>query len=288
MNRTIIFLLLLSFCSFLTAQSLYIGIYISDMDKATQAKLKLNGGVRIDSVMANSPAQKAGLKKNQVIIKIDNHLINNESDFQKALQHYKANDRILFTVKHHQKTQVYSINTQNRDNLIKDLYLYNYIQNPWLFIGIDVQAMNEQLYDYFKVKNGVLIIDIRDHSIALKNDLKVGDIITHVNNHPVNNEDQLTKQLAQGLRNQPIVLNIIRKSKHVKIALDLTNKKLNNLKANPDEVYIIGPDIYDSELYGYSQSKINQVLKQSDSEIESEIERLESEIQGLKKRVKKK
>lgn len=288
MKKIPLFLLLLSFCSFLFSQPLYIGIYIRDIDKNTQAKLKLNGGVIIDSVMANSPAQKAGLRKNQVIYKIDNYPIKNEADFQKALHNYKPNDKILFTVKHQQKTKVYSISTQNRDNLIKDLYLYNYIQNPWLFIGIDVQAMNDQLYEYFKVRNGVLIIDIRDHSIALKNDLKVGDIITHVNSYPVNNEDQLTKQLAYGLKNQPIVMNIIRKNKPIKIALDLTNKKLNNLKKNPDEVYIIGPDIYDNELYGYSQSKINQVLKQSDSEIESEIERLESEIQGLKKKVKKK
>ncbi|HPM02904.1 MAG TPA: PDZ domain-containing protein, partial [Candidatus Cloacimonadota bacterium] len=134
----------------------------------------------------------------------------------------------------------------------------------------------------------LVIVDIREHSLALTNGLRVGDIITNVNSNVVQTEDDLSKQLAWGIKKQPIVLDVIRKQKHIKVNLNLTNNKIRDFKNKSDEVYIIGPDIYDSELYIYSQGKINQILKQSDTEIESEIQRLESEIQGLKKRIRNK
>ncbi len=288
MTKIIISALMLVFCSILLSQNIYIGVYISEIDKPTMIKHHLKGGVRIDSVLQDSPAEKAGLRKNHIICKIDDQLITNESDFQRVLASYKPNDRILFTVKTNKRTQIYTINAQNRSALLKDLYIYNYIQNPWLFIGIDVQKMDEQLSEYFKHNKGLVIVDIREHSLALTNGLKVGDIITHVNSNVVQTEDDLSKQLAWGIKKQPIVLDVIRKQKHIKVNLNLTNNKIRDFKNKSDEVYIIGPDIYDSELYIYSQGKINQILKQSDTEIESEIQRLESEIQGLKKRIRNK
>lgn len=279
---------ILLICVALSSQPIYIGIYISELDRNNLKKHDLTGGVKIDSVMTDSPAQKAGLRKNQIIFKIDNHRINNEKDFQRVISTYQPKSKILFTVKSNKKTKVYSINSANRNSIIKDLYLYNYIQNPWLFIGIDVQAMNPQLSQYFNVRNGLLIVDIREHSIASKNNFQVGDIITKVNNVRVNNENELTRQLAWGLKNQPIMIDVIRKHNAHRIALDLTNKKGKKMNINKGDVYLIGPDIYDNELYKYSQDKINKILNQSDTEITTEIERLENDIQTLKKKIKKK
>ncbi|HPK41391.1 MAG TPA: PDZ domain-containing protein, partial [Candidatus Cloacimonadota bacterium] len=66
------------------AQNIYIGIYVNDIDMSTNIKYNIKGGVRIDSVLENSPASKAGLKKDHIIWKIDNQLVTNEEEFQKA------------------------------------------------------------------------------------------------------------------------------------------------------------------------------------------------------------
>ncbi len=279
---------MLVFCSNLLSQHIYIGVYISEIDKNMINHFKIKGGVRIDSVLHNSPAHKAGLKKNYIIYKIGDQPVNNESDFQRILSGFKPNDKIAFTVKNKSGSHIYTLNAKNRNTLIKDLYIYNYIQNPWLFIGIDVQKMDTQLANYLKYDKGLVIVDIREHSLAVTNGFKVGDIITHVNSNPVDTEEELSRQLAWGIKKQPIVIDLIRKNNRLRINLNLTNNKIKDFNKRPDEVYIIGPDIYDSELFIYSHSKINQILKQSDTEIEYEIQRLESEIQGLKKRIKKK
>lgn len=270
------------------AQNIYIGIYVNDIDMSTNIKYNIKGGVRIDSVLENSPASKAGLKKDHIIWKIDNQLVTNEEEFQKALSKYKPNDKVLFTVKNNHRTQVHTVNLQNRNTLLQDLYIYNFIQNPWLFIGFDVQKLDSQLAAHFNQKNGLLIVDVRDHSLALTNGFKVGDIITYVNKVPVNKEEELSRQLALGITKQPISVDVVRDNKQMKINLNLTNNKVLNFQDQLDAVYIIGPDIFDNELYIYSQTKIDHILKQTDSEIEQEIQRLESEIQGLKRKIKKK
>ncbi len=287
-NKIILSFSFLLLFMLLSGQAIYIGVYISEVDQALLKRNNLSGGVRIDSVMSDSPALKAGLRKNQIIYRIGNNAINNERDFQRVLASCKPKTSIVFYVKSNNKSKVITINPDNRSSAIKDLYLYNYIQNPWLFIGIDVQAMNPQLSDYFKVKYGLLIVDIRDHSIASKNGFQVGDIIIRVNNNRVFNENDLTKQLAWGLQNQPIVIDLVRKQQQIRLNLDLTNKKAAKLNIKKGDVYLIGPDIYDNELYKYSKDKITSILNQSDTEIESEIERLENEIQSLKKKIKKK
>ncbi len=288
MLKFLLSFLILATSVVMLAQNIYIGIYVTDIDMSTNIKYNIKGGVRIDSVLENSPASKAGLKKDHIIWKIDNQLVTNEEEFQKALSKYKPNDKVLFTVKNNHRTQVHTVNLQNRNTLLQDLYIYNFIQNPWLFIGFDVQKLDSQLAAHFNQKNGLLIVDIRDHSLALTNGFKVGDIITYVNKVPVNKEEELSRQLALGITKQPISVDIVRDNKQMKINLNLTNNKVLNFQDQLDAVYIIGPDIFDNELYIYSQTKIDNILKQSDSEIEQEIQRLESEIQGLKRKIKKK
>ena len=87
----------------LDSSNIYIGVYVREPDLPTLLKFNLKGGVIIDSVMKDSPASKAGLKKNQIIWKIDNHVLTNEEDFRQKLKEYNENDKILFTVKDNYK-----------------------------------------------------------------------------------------------------------------------------------------------------------------------------------------
>jgi hypothetical protein len=51
-------------------------------------------GVRIDAVNKDKPAEKAGLKGGDIIIKLGHFAIENIHDYMKALSHFKKNDKI--------------------------------------------------------------------------------------------------------------------------------------------------------------------------------------------------
>lgn len=282
-----IILILMTLLSFkLFADNAYLGIYISDLKPELLKAHGLTGGILVDSVLSDSPAKKHGLVKNSIIYQLNNWQIRNEKDFQRALTSCQAYQMIkIYAVIKNQK-RVLNVKLGKRDDLYKELYLYNYVQNPWLFIGIDIEPLNRQLARFFSVSSGVLVTNIRDHSIASKNGLFVGDVITHINQNAVNSENDLSRQLALGLKKQPIVISVIRKKVHLEIKLDLTVKKRKT--GSSDDIYIIGPDMYDSELYRYSKEQVNQILNKSNVEIENEIERLENEIDVLKQKIKSK
>jgi hypothetical protein len=52
-----------------------------------------------------------------------------------------------------------------------------------------------------------------------------------------------------------------------------------------NEVFILGPDVHDTELYSYSRDRINRILNKTQSEIEEDILRLEREIFWLRQRM---
>ncbi|HZU96085.1 MAG TPA: S1C family serine protease [Planctomycetota bacterium] len=54
----------------------------------------LDGGVRIEGVVSDGPAQKAGLQANDVIVKMDGHSVKSIKDFLSVLSDHAAGDKI--------------------------------------------------------------------------------------------------------------------------------------------------------------------------------------------------
>ena len=67
-------------------------------DIAKQLGLTKAGGVVIESVEAGSAGQEAGLRKGDVILEVDRQKIENEDDYQKAMEKLKPGEGALFLV----------------------------------------------------------------------------------------------------------------------------------------------------------------------------------------------
>ena len=78
----------------------WIGVTIQDIDEVTAKALGLKGegGALIGSVMPNEPADKAGLKAGDIIIKVENTPIKSASDLTRAIASFKPNSRITMYV----------------------------------------------------------------------------------------------------------------------------------------------------------------------------------------------
>lgn len=79
-----------------TMQLLYAGIRL-DKD--------ITSGVVVVEVEEGSAAEKAGLKLEDVIVKVNNNIVNNVAEFRYRLYSYKVNDTITFTVIRNGKTK---------------------------------------------------------------------------------------------------------------------------------------------------------------------------------------
>ena len=78
----------------------FVGITTGSLNPQQDAQLKLpaNTGVGIASVQPGSPAEKAGLKANDIIIKFDGKTVQGEEGFVGFLLAHKPGDTVTFTV----------------------------------------------------------------------------------------------------------------------------------------------------------------------------------------------
>ncbi len=280
-----IFALILLLCLNVSAQQVYLGIYVVPASPHDLKNANLSYGLKIDSVVPDSPAAIGGLQANDIIFKIDSSNIRSENDLQKFLTQCTPQSVLKISIARNKKIETKDIILADRNDLHKELYIYNYIQNPWLFIGMNVEPISQALAHLLRLETGVLILEIRENSIAESQGLEAGDIIISVNNLQTINEHALTRALNIGLQNQPMNFFIWRNSEKFNLPISLSNKKIDNDTENADEIFIVGPDIYDSELYSYSKEKINILLNKPKSELEEDIERLENEIFKLRQKI---
>ena len=81
-------------------QRAYLGIYYREVDEqlAKDKKLPDLRGVYIDDVVEGGAAEKAGIQKGDVIVKINEHMINGKSELMEVIGQHNPGDKIAVTI----------------------------------------------------------------------------------------------------------------------------------------------------------------------------------------------
>ncbi|GAA4744898.1 PDZ domain-containing protein [Flavisolibacter ginsenosidimutans] len=180
-------------------------------------------GAEIQSVTKESAAEKAGLKKGDVITKIDNRKIDATDDVSEAVRAHKPGEKVSITYLRDGKEQkttaelgrwkgidmkgmtiapkIFSEDTWNNN-------LNNRMMERTLPGGVFSMAGNRprlglSVQDTDDGK-GVKVLDVDDEGMGAKAGIKEGDVITMVDDKAVNSADDIAK-LMREKREQPTV-----------------------------------------------------------------------------------
>lgn len=200
-------------------------------------------GARIEEVTEGSAAQKAGLKKGDLITKIDNDAIFTQDDVVKAVKKHKPEDKLTIVYKRDGKEQKASAtlgkrpnfsfsgpNNFNLDGLQGLQGLRNFDFNlddngngPRIFstrkprLGIKAQDTEDG--------KGVKVLDVAQESIAEKAGIRENDIITEFNGKTVNSADELANEARDASEKPAVSVKLLRDGKMQTVELK-TPKKL--------------------------------------------------------------
>lgn len=83
---------------FQTVKRPYIGILGSSVDSSTAERYNLPEGIYVENVEENSPAQKAGLQKSDIITKIQGNDVKSVNELNKIKYTYNIGDTVTLTV----------------------------------------------------------------------------------------------------------------------------------------------------------------------------------------------
>lgn len=173
---------------------------------------KTDDGVRVSGITKESGAEKAGLKKDDVITKVGDKEVKEPADLIEAIAGYKPNDKVDITYKRNgkenkttavlgeNKSRSFSYNLGNRDfnfempeGFIPPMNNFNFNFNRRPKIGLQIQDV--------EAGKGVTVKDVDSDSPAAKAGFKEGDVITQVNGKDVAGVDELRaaiKDLKEG------------------------------------------------------------------------------------------
>jgi len=210
--------------SFFLDGGAYLGVSTEDVSKENMARYGMRDvrGVGVTEVMKDSPAEKAGLRKDDVILRFDGESVTSVRKLTRLVSESSADQTVRLTISRGGAEQEVTAtlskrdfggllrgkinddvwNGVNKDFKIEMGNLGDLGDGNWVFalgnrrIGISTQTLSKQLAEYFGVKDGgVLITSVTENSAAAKAGLKAGDVITAIDGEKVSSPGDITRAL---------------------------------------------------------------------------------------------
>lgn len=173
-----------------------LGVRISDVTAGRLAELKLSAetGVAIEEVEEESPAAKAGLQKNDVILTFAGERVRSAAQLRRLVQETPAGRKVTLEINRGGQTRAVEVTLEEGARSRRSEIRVPRIEMPHFEIpefhlftrgprlGISADELTPQLADYFGVKQGkgILVREVMADSAAAKAGLKAGDVIVRV------------------------------------------------------------------------------------------------------------
>lgn len=187
-----------------------------------------SGGATILEVTKSSPAEKAGLKKGDVITKINDQKIESPDNLYETIHQFKPGDKVKVSFKRDGKDQTVTATLEKSENE-PFVYKYNYRVAPippmadafvW---GPPAPRLGIKAQDSEDGK-GVNVLEVTPGSSAEKAGLKKGDVITGLDGNTVNSTNELVDGVRDARDKASIKMKVLRNGKSQDLDIKIPRK----------------------------------------------------------------
>lgn len=175
-----------------------LGVYLADVNEARARDLHLSEsrGALVGKVLENSPAAKAGLRENDVILRFDEQVIQNAGTVYMLLTEALPESPVLLKIVRNGVERDVTVIVGERQGESSDTK-----SNPEPFhrtrtwrLGIKTTPLSPQLAEFFGVKGtGALVTEVEPRTLADRAGLKVGDCLLSLNGEQVGSSSDLNR-----------------------------------------------------------------------------------------------
>ncbi|MCB0317208.1 MAG: trypsin-like peptidase domain-containing protein, partial [Bdellovibrionales bacterium] len=194
-----------------------LGVIIQKIDPRVTKILKINeaAGALVADIVAGSPAEKAGAKRGDVIVKFNNHDVLDHDDLPLMVASTDIGSVVpMDVVRNGVKMQLHPKIVELTDDASEEGSADEVEQIKANEIGLYLDDLNEELSKTLKlpVSEGVLVKGIEPGSIADIAGISVGDIIEEVNREQISSSQALDKLLKSLKPEDPVLMLVRRQS----------------------------------------------------------------------------
>ena len=213
----------------------YLGVFTEDItkDNLSQYGLREARGVGITEVAKDSPAEKAGLRKGDVITRFDGEVVSSARKLSRLVGEVAPDHKVTIGISRSGSEQEVAVTVGKRENefsgvrrmtIPRDSFQRfenmpgweNFGNGNFAFgstrrIGITTTTLTKQLADYFGVVDGkgVLVTAVSDNSPAAKAGIRAGDVITAVDGEKIESAGDLARAVSKQ-KDGDVTLTVVR------------------------------------------------------------------------------
>ncbi len=171
-------------------------------------------GLVVSCVDPGSPAEKAGVKRGDILLQIGGQEVNSSMDLMKSIRNLKAGNPLELKLTHGDEERKLQVTPEERDGLI--------------YLGLQTCDCGKDTIVMFSITQKAEVIEVLPDSPAEKSGLKTGDTILAVNGTPVDPFHTLCQLIQQHKPGDQITLKVQREAQG-EIEIQVT------LGKNPDD-----------------------------------------------------
>jgi len=190
----------------------WLGVYIQPVEDKVARALDLSNrdGALVSDVVKDSPAEKAGLKTGDVIVKFNGEKVTDPSHLKNIVSSTAPgnNSKVIIVRDGDWKTFNVELEERERENQILATST-----NDRSSLGIEVRDISNTLAERYEIdpkSSGVLVTDIDKKSNAYEAGIRVRDIITRVGTKKVTSSKDFIKLIEESKKQDSLLLLIKR------------------------------------------------------------------------------
>ncbi|MBC2714816.1 MAG: DegQ family serine endoprotease [Desulfobacteraceae bacterium] len=167
----------------------WLGVAIQDLDQDLKDYYGVEKGVLISEVFEDDPADKAGIKINDIILSINGKPVESSRDLTRLIAGLSVGSKAEIKVNRAGKIKKFKVIIGRRD--VEKLYASG-SGHPGRMeseLGIEITDITPEMSKQFNLgdSDGVLVVNVKPDSKGAKTGIVKGDIIKEINHQPVEN-----------------------------------------------------------------------------------------------------
>ncbi|HET6976609.1 MAG TPA: PDZ domain-containing protein [Pyrinomonadaceae bacterium] len=226
----------------------FLGVYAENISRENMTRYHVNQvrGVGITQIVKDSPAEKAGLRKDDVILRLDGESITSVRKLNRIVSELSPDQSVKVAISRGGSEQelTATIGKRSNTNMVQNLLgdgprvfkwegpdfknfkwetpmtgrdnmfdqgNMTFFLNNSRRIGVSTMSLTKQLADYFGIADGkgALVTSVSEDSPAAKAGVKAGDVITAVDGEAVDSPGDISRVVNRKKEGE-VTLTIIR------------------------------------------------------------------------------
>ncbi|PSR04100.1 MAG: hypothetical protein BRD50_04495 [Bacteroidetes bacterium SW_11_45_7] len=174
----------------------YLGVSISDLNGKLAEKFDVErtSGVVVRNVQQNSAAKEAGLKEDDVIIRVDKRKVDNTSELQEAIGLKSPGEDVAITYIRKGGKRTTTATLKAKEEMTQAKEKQSAILEE---LGMELKELTAKEKEKFGVRYGIQVIELFQGPLKRQTNMKEGFIIMSVDGEPIDSIRDFTAMLSR-------------------------------------------------------------------------------------------